>query len=377
MARRGNGEGTIFRRSDGRWCATISLPGRRKSFYGATRAEVATKLVAAQKQHQDGLGFPSERQTVAQYLSHWLETAVKPSVRPRTFEAYDLNVRRLVPHIGAAKLTGLTPARIQSAYTALLKAGLSRRSVEQTHTVLHGALAQAFRWGLLVANPTDRVTVPRPEHREMQTLDAQQVNRLFEASREQDRLHALWVVAATAGLRLGEASGLKWADLDLEGGRVVIRRALQRQRGAGLVLVDTKSASSRRTVHLSQTAIQALREHRLRQVQERLAAGPLWQDGGLVFSNLSGGPLDPSRVNEAFKRALTTAGLPDVRLHDLRHSAASLLLADGVPTKVIQELLGHSSPVLTLRTYSHTSPGLHEEAALVMDRLLERARRQV
>lgn len=171
----------------------------------------------------------------------------------------------------------------------MLAKGLSRRSVEQTHTVLHRALRQAVLWGIMLRNPTEAVTVPRPSRREMQTLTQAQVGRLFRAS-EGHRLHALWVLLATTGLRLGEALGLLWTDIDFAAGRLVVNPALQRQPGVGYVFVEPKTARSRRTVYLARGTLAALGEHRRRQVEDQLAAGPEWNNTGLVFASPSEDP---------------------------------------------------------------------------------------
>lgn len=366
--RRGNGEGTIYKRADGRWCATVSVDGgRRKSFYGRCREDVARKLATALKAKQDGLPLPAERQTVEHFLKGWLES-VHPSVRPRTFESYDLNVRRVVPHIGRSRLARLTPASIQSCYAALTKGGLSPRSVQQAHAVLHRALRQAEQWGLLGRNPSDAVRAPRPERREIQTLGAAELETLFSAT-DDERLHGLWVLLATTGLRLGEATALRWGDIDFVEKRLSVKRTLQRQRGAGLVFAEPKTSRSRRMIHLSARALLALRGHRHDQVAERLALGPAWDEGDLVFCHENGHPLDPSFVDRSFHAALDHAGLPRLRVHDLRHTAATLLLERGVHPKVVQEMLGHSTITLTLDTYSHVAPAMHKEAAAQMDAL--------
>ena len=364
--RRSNGEGSIYQRKDGRWVASVTIDhGRRRHFFGKTRKEAAKKLTAALKSLRDGLPLPSDRISVARYLNDWL-ASVKASVRPRTYEAYELNVRRLLPHIGRYKLTQMTSAHVQHCYTALLENSLSKRTVEQVHTVLHNALRQAVRLGLVVRNVTDAVNVPRPVRQEMRTLNTDQAEILF-ASTVKDRPAALWRLLLTTGLRLGEALGLKWEDLNLETGRISIQRALQRQVGAGLVFVEPKTSRSRRTVHLSKGTTAALVEHRRRQLEERLAAGPIWLDHGVVFCRPDGRPLDPSAVNKSLHDALGRAGLPQIRVHDLRHTAASLLLQQGVHARVVQEMLGHTTVTLTLDTYSHVSPTMHREAANQME----------
>src|SRR5262249_21620461 len=204
---------------------------------------------------------------------------------------------------------------------------------------------------------------------EMLTLSSAQVRTLLDVTSE-DRWHALWVVLVTTGLRLGEVTGLRWSDLNLQNGRVIVRRNLQRQRGKGLVLKEPKSDESVRSVHLAPPAVSALRDHRQWWLKQRLSVGDAWQDLDLVFPSLTGGPVDPARVNQAFHMALHKASLPCVRPHDLRHTAATLLLEAGVHPKVVQEMLGHSRIRLTLDTYSHVTPRMHQEAASAMQEVL-------
>jgi len=371
MAKRGNGEGSIYqRRSDGRWVGSISLGnGKRKPIYGKTRQDVAKKLTTALKVRQDGLPIVGERQTVSSFLSTWLDT-VESAVRVRTFEAYDLNVRRVLPYVGHIRLARLGPEHVQSCYNELLKLGLSRRSVEQAHAVIHAALRQAMKWGLIHRNPTDAVNVPRPVRKEMKVLTTEQVKHLFEATSE-DREHALWVVLVTTGLRIGEALGLKWDDIDLEAGQLAVRRALQRQRGGKIEFVEPKTAKSRRVVHLRPGTITALSDHRRCQLEDRLALGSAWHDRDLVFCREDGRVYDPASMTRRLRKALARAGLPRVRVHDLRHTCATHLLTKGEHPRVVQDLLGHSTVSLTLDTYSHVSPALHRQATQHMDDFFE------
>src|SRR5579872_5094559 len=369
VRRRGKGEGTLYERSDGRWGATVTLlDGRRRTVYARTRAEAQTKLHELTKRREQGLLNAGAEQKVAEYLRGWLEDVARASIRPRTYEAYGLNVRRALPHIGHIRLGELTPAQVQAAYGELLRSGLSARSVNHVHRVLHRAFVQAVRWNLIPRNPTDAALSPRPEPTEMKVLTADQVRDLLAAT-EGDRFHALWVLLVSTGLRVGEALGLRWGDLDPTG-RLRIVRGLQRQRDRGLVFVEPKTRRSRRTLQLSPTAVAALDAHRRRQVAERLAAGPAWEDGDLIFPGIAGKPFEASGVNKRLDAALSEAGLPRIRVHDLRHTAASLLLARGVHPKIVQEMLGHSTITLTLDTYSHVTPGLHAAAAAEMEAVL-------
>lgn len=369
LKHRSNGEGTIYRRSDGRWGATLSLPsGKRRTVYARSQAAVKLRLRELIQRRDQGLLLASREQKTGEFLLRWLEDVAKPRVRQRTYISYRDNLRRLIPLIGHVRLGQLSPAHIQSAYSALLQSS-SARTVHHSHAVLRTALKQAVRWGLLVRNPIEGVSPPRPERLEMKTLDHMEIKMLL-ASAEEDRFLALWTLLVSTGIRIGEALGLRWTDLDTGNGRIAIQRALQRQEGNGLVFVEPKSRQSRRTIHLSRLAQDALAEHRRLQAREHLAVGSEWQEHGLIFTTTVGRPLDPNHVYVSFQRALRRAGLPHLRLHDLRHTAATLLLADGVHPKLVQEMLGHSSISLTLDTYSHVTPALHAEVAHRMDALL-------
>ncbi len=373
--RRGHDEGSIYRRDDGLWTGAVSLgydergKRKRRTVYGKTRREVAEKLTRILRDHQQGIPVAPERLSVAQFLERWLTASVTPSVKAKAYEGYESIVRvRVVPRIGRRRLSNLTPLDLQSLYSDLQASGLTNRSTHHTHRVLHRAFTMAVRWGLLARNPCDGLTPPRPERTQMRVLTREQVATLLEATSRHPQ-HALYVLAVTTGMRQGELLGLRWADVDFEAGRLFVRQCLQRQRGKGLVFIEPKTARSRRTIILSRYAVAALREHRTHQLATRLALGPEWQDQDLVFCNPTGGPVDPSWQVAVFKTALREAELPVIRFHDLRHTAATLLLAEGVHPKVVSEMLGHATITLTLDTYSHLVPVLHAQAAAAMDAL--------
>lgn len=371
--KRGHGEGSFRERRKGMWEHRFALPGGdRRSVYGKTKGECREKRKQAEEAHRLGLVMLNRGQTLEQFLVRWLSDAARPRLRPRTYAAYESLVRvRIVPRIGRVKLVELTPQHIQGLFTELLDGGLSPRSVEFTHSVLHGALKQAFRWGLITANPSDRVSPPRPARHEASALSAGEVRALLDSVTDPLRL-ALYTVAVTTGLRQGEQLGLLWSDVDLDRGVVAVRRTLQWQKGQGLVLGEVKTARSRRSVALSKRAVGALRRWQVEQKARRLAAGPAWRepDPGLVFTNLTGGPLEGGNVTNRFKADLAAAGLPPVRYHDLRHTAATLLLADGTHPKVVQEMLGHATISVTMDTYSHVTPNMQRGAAGAFDRAL-------
>jgi len=246
---------------------------------------------------------------------------------------------------------------------------LSPRSVEYAFSVLSRALNVALRWDLVPRNVCKSATPPRVPKHEIKPLLPEEA-RQFLAAIKGDRLEAMYVVALALGLRKGECLGLRWNDVDLDAGNLNVRYALQRLKGK-VELVEPKSERSRRQIALPEFALRALKAHRARQLEERLLAGTKWQDTAHVFANALGAPLDPRQINRDFRRALTKAGLSAQRFHDLRHTAATLLLVQGVHPRVVMELLGHSQISLTLGTYSHVSPALQREAADKMNALLD------
>ena len=370
--KRGNGEGSISRRKGGGWMAQYAVhtaEGRkRRTLYGKTRAEVAAKLAKALSDRGDGLVFDAGKLKVGEYLERWLRDSVEGNVRPRTFSNYRLQARRhITPALGGIKLKALTPAHVQGLYRQKLDAGLSAASVRSIHAVLHRALKQALRWGLVPRNVTEAVDIPQLVHEEVRALSPEEARVFLEAARG-DRYECMYVVAVTVGLRRGEVLGLKWTDVDLEAATLRVARQLQRMRdGSGLRFTAPKGGKGR-TVSLPPRTVEALRAHRARQAQERLKAGSLYRDGNLVFATRVGTPLGPSNIDRrSFKPLLAKAGLPDVRFHDLRHTCATLLLSKGVNPKFVQELLGHADVGLTLNTYSHYLPSMGDQTAAAME----------
>jgi integrase len=289
-------------------------------------------------------------------------------VRQRTYERYESIVRvHLGPSIGRVKLKALTPAHVRGLYREKLDAGLAPQSVLHIHRTLSKALKQAHDDGLIPRNAAGPVRPPRPRGEEIRPLDREQVKALFEAARE-DRLEALYVVAVTAGLRRGELQGLKWEDVDLEAGTLQVRRTLSEPKGE--YIFEAPKSGKGRSVRLTCKATLALREHRKRQLGERMEHAGLWEDHSLVFASGVGTPISGGNLNRAFKVTLRRAGLPAIRFHDLRHTCATLLLRQGVNPKYVQELLGHADISLTLNVYSHVLPDMGDAAADAMDAAL-------
>jgi integrase len=369
---RANGEGAIYKRPDGRWTARLTLAKGRKDFYGKTREEVNRKLIAALRDQQAGLPIVGERLTLAQFLKDWLEST-KPALRDRTYETYEIILRlHIMPQLGKHRLARLGPQQVQSLYSDRLLTGLSAQSVRKIHAILHRALRDAVRWNLVARNVADLVTPPRDQRREMKTLDPSQARRLIEAARG-DRLEALYVLALTTGMRLGEILALRWVDVDLEGASLQVRGTLNRS-SEGLKIGEPKTSGSRRKVALGESAIEALRRHRLSQTAERLLRGPDWEVRGLVFTNEIGKPIEATNFRRrSFEPLLEKAGVPPMRFHDLRHTAATLLLGLGVHPKIVSERLGHSRVGITLDLYSHVTPIMQREAAEAMETVLSQS----
>jgi integrase len=266
-------------------------------------------------------------------------------------------------------IISLTPAHVRGLYRKKLEVGLSPRTVQYVHVTLHKALKQAVRDGLVPRNSTESVRPPQVRREEICPLTPEQVKTLFEAA-EGDRLEALYVLAVTTGLRQGELLGLKWDDVDMDAGTLSVRRTLTTAKG-GPVLSTPKTKGSRRTVKLSQMALEALRNHLARQLEEIDSVGSLWCENGLIFASEVGEPLGRQYVTaRRFKPLLERAGLPEILFHDLRHTCATLLLSKNVNPKIVSEMLGHATIAITLDTYSHVLPTMQESAAKAMEEAL-------
>lgn len=326
--RRGNGEGSVYRRKDGRCVGEYEdANGKRRYISCKTKAEVRAKLRKLLADRDEGIAYDSENLTVGDYLDRWLG-AVKGSVRDRTWRRHEEVVRlHLKPTIGGVKLDKLNALQFQTMYSQKLNAGLSERSVEIIHAALHKALKQAVRWSLVPRNVAEAVTLPRPPKREITPLTHQQLRALLEAGRN-DKLYALWELACTTGMRNGELLAVKWRDIDLVEGTLQVKRTVFDGK-----VSPPKTASGRRTIRLSKLAIAALRQHRTNAAEQQTSE---W-----VFGSQAGTPISVHNLhNRSWKPLLERAGLPaSTRMHDLRHSAATLLLSKGVAVKVVSEML--------------------------------------
>jgi integrase len=369
--------GRIVKRSRSSWTLVVDLgpdpvTGRRRQHSRAvrgTKREAEAELVRILDDRNSGVEQPSGRVTVAEYLARWLRDYVEPSLAPKTQATYRDVIRvHLVPELGSLKLAALRPSHIQSLYTRL-GSRLSPRSIQRYHQVLHAALRQAVRWQLLVRNPADAVEPPRPARRELRATTPAEARRVMEAA-DATPYGPLVRLAVLTGMRRGELLGLRWQDVDLTGGTIHVQQTAQRIAGHGIVFRQPKTRLSRRSIALSSEAVALLRQHRVRQAEAKLLAGPAYQDQGLVFASGIGTPVEPGNLRRSWLGITAAAGLPGLRVHDLRHAHATLMLGSGVHPKVVSERLGHASVNITLDTYSHVLPGLQAAAAEALDALL-------
>lgn len=349
---------------------------RRRKWVGGfdRKKEAEAALAALIESLNKGTYVEAPKQTVAEFLTTWAAGLRPPAgnLRLSTWVSYERNLRQhVVPRLGALRLRSLTPAHLNAIYAELLRSGhltrggpLAARTVAYIHAILHRALKDACRWGLIAKNPADLADPPRKSATKApeRTIWTPEQLRAFIHSIAGHRLFAAFVLVATTGLRRGELAGLRWEYVDLETGRISIRRTL--------ISVDyriehsqPKSERSRRSVTLDPFTVAALRAHRARQLQERLAAGTGWIDTGLVFANEDGSMVHPDHFSNVFEGLAKKAGLPRIRFHDLRHSYATAALIAGVRPKIVSARLGHASIGITLDTYSHVVPELEQEAA--------------
>ncbi len=368
MAKRGrrrNGEGTVYQRKDGRWVAEIRLDGiRQPALYAKTEHEAFERLYALQARHRAGEALVSSSITVEKYLQQWLRDTAGPRVRASSLVSYRTACKHVARSCGGVRLCDLKPGHVQHALADAAARGLGATSLHHIHRVLTLALNDAIKLGLLRNSPMPRVTAPRIAHREMQTLSMDQALQLFHAV-EGSPLEAFLVLLTLTGLRFGEAAALRWEDIDFSRRVITVRRALHRA-GGGIHFAEPKTRTSRRTVFFGQRVSDVL--SRQWQQAQRITS-PLYPE--LVFHSTQGMPLHTSEVGAALKRLLASVGLAPMRVHDLRHTAATLMLEQGVHPKMVQEMLGHSSIAMTMDLYSHATSSMHKHAVDQLDAALD------
>ncbi len=372
--------GHIKKRGKGSYSVVVSLgrdptTGKYKSQWvtvKGTKKDAERRLSELLNQLDNGTFIKPGKVTIAEYLERWLSEYAKPNLSPRGFERYAGIIRRyLIPEMGNMQLIQLKPEHIQKHYAAMQSKGLSAGTVRYHHAVIHKALQTALKWGLLSRNAADGVDAPRSRRNDMHTWDDFEVRQFLEAAKDSP-YYALFHTALFTGMRRSELLALQWRDIHLH--QIYVNRSLHHLRDGSYVFTQPKSAKSRRTIALSPSSVLTLMEHKEKQEGIRaLLEMPLNQDD-LVFSTPEGKPLRPNTITRAWSTLATRAGVKTIRLHDARHTHASLMLKQGVHPKIVQERLGHASIQMTLDTYSHVTPGLQEAAAEAFDRLVDRDR---
>ena len=372
--RASNRESSIHEGGDGRWHGWVTMGTKdggaadRRHVTGKTRAVVSRKVRELEKQREAGnVAQAGKAPTLAEWLDHWLTNIASRRVRTLTLQGYEASVRlHINPAIGHHRLDRLQPDHLEKFYLALEDKGLTSTTALRIHRIISRALKVAMQRGVVGRNVATLVDAPalrRPETPE--PLDIEECHRVLAAAKKR-RNAARWTVALALGLRQSEALGLKWTDIDFERGTVAIRRGLHRVAGQGLVFEEPKTDRSRRQLVLPQQLVEELIAHRKAQERERAESDGYWTDTGMVFTNELGGPIDDRNDYREWRALLRSAKVRPVRLHDGRHTAATLLLANGVHPRVVMELLGHSQMRTTTDIYSHVLPALAREAADTM-----------
>lgn len=352
-----HGDGSIFQRKDGRWSGVISLPdNKRKTIYGKINNEVREKMRELQRQSEAGVNLGTKNQTIEQFLQNWLDTTVRESCKPKTIENYTFMCKQyLFPNVGKYRLTTLTVEHVYKMVNVLKKEDLAPRTIQYAVQILSRALNRAVQYGFIARNVAALVKV-RVEKREIVPLTIEQANALLSAVKEH-RLEPLYRIALGLGLRRGEILALRWSDVDLDKGSLTIRQS--------------KTRAGSRTLSLPPRLIETLQNHWANLQEERRSLGTNWKEHGLVFPSEVGTPLSPRNLVRHFKKVLERAGLSQsVRFHDLRHSCATFLVAQGVHPRVAMGILGHSHISVTMDTYSHVLSDIQQNALKDVDQLL-------
>jgi integrase len=374
--KRGNGEGTIYQRaSDGLWLGVllVGIDGAgkpvRKYISAKTRVEVVRKFKVLQRQLDDGLPVPDGTLTIGNLFTRWYEDVLRHQVTINTASNYkSVADNHIIPTLGKKRLGLLTTNDVDRLIAKKMDSGLSVSTVQRIRSVLAQAIDQAMRWGWVNRNVATLARAPKMQRTEGRSLTPEQARHLLETLRGH-RHEALYALMLSTGLRRGEALGLKWFDLDETKGLLYVRRQLKREGGV-LVVADTKTSRSRRSINLPPPMQTALQAHRARQDAEHKVLGRAWTNSGFIFTSAVGTPFDPRNLHREFKTICLDAGLGDWHPHELRHSAASLMLAQGVKLQVVSEVLGHASIRMTADVYGHILDPDRQAAADAMSTTL-------
>lgn len=390
MGRKPDGASSIYKGSDGYWHGRVTVGvknnGRpdRRHVQAMTEAEVIRKVRALERERDNGtIRKVGQRWTVEKWLTHWVENIAAQSVRENTLAGYRVAVRKhLIPGVGGHRIDRLEPEHLETLYRQMMQSGSAPATAHQAHRTIRAALNEAMRRGHLRRNPATLAKAPRLPHDEVEPYSVSEIQRLLAAASKR-RNHARWAIALALGLRQSEALGLKWSDVDLNAGVLTVRRGRQRPKwrhGCSSPCgrkfgghcperiplradtTETKSRAGRRSVGLPDELVTLLRQHRKEQKQERDQAAQLWQDGGWLFATPTGEPVNPRTDYDEWKRLLKLAGLRDGRLHDARHTAATVLLLLGVPERAVMGIMGWSNSSMAAR-YQHITAQIRRDIA--------------
>ncbi|ACZ62560.1 tyrosine-type recombinase/integrase [Dehalococcoides mccartyi] len=381
--------GHIKKRANGTWSIVVYMgrdPKTGKKIYQwqtvkGTKSHAEKELAALINRKNNGSFVKPTKTTVGTFLESWLETYASCNTAPRTFERYSQIVRlHLTPNLGRIELTQLRPEHIQAYYSKALSGGrvsgggLSAQTVKHHHRVLSEALNHAVKWGLLARNVAMAVDPPRPEKREMHTIAPEDMSVLFEEAAKMEKNSGLpyeliFMTALHTGMRRGEILALRWSDIDLAKSKIYVRCSLQCLKNGEIIIREPKTPGSRRLVSMTPSLLEKLIIHKESSSANMILQGKTLQGDSLVFAHFDGTPINPNTVSPAFAKIAKRAGL-NLRLHDLRHSHATLMLTAGVHPKIVSERLGHSTVAFTLDTYSHVIPGLQDAAAKTFEKSL-------
>jgi len=366
--KRGNKEGAIWKDKK-KWRAAVSIDGKRITRSFNTKEECRTWIRDTHDQMRKGMTYDMSGVTLSEFLQPWIALH-KIRLSPKTAVRYEQIIRdHIVPQLGGIKLRDLRLGQIEAHCQALLSKGLSPRSARFAHMIIHRSLDDAVRKGYVSHNAAHGATLPRSIPKEMANLDEDEVMRFMIAIQD-SRHEALYHLAIKTGMRKGEILGLKWSDLDWKKGTLRIQRQVYRVHKQGLVIRPPKTRAGIRTIQLGEKMLEVLHYHHSRQQIQKAAAGKRWKEHNLIFSSTIGTHLGGSSLIVDFKKLLEQANVRKIRFHDLRHTAASLMLNNGIPVIVVSKMLGHSKTSTTLDIYGHLIPTMQDEAARLMDELV-------